>query len=115
MKLQDYLHLYIGCNTTKGKLVGIKQNICFIEVESGEIIQFDLQNDNEIIKPILRRLRDMSAEESSVLVEKGFSIGRPNGYSFSSNAILYLLSKQIDLFSLLENGLAIDQKQFSAQ
>ena len=30
MKIEDYLHLYLGCDTNDGKLVKINGSTCFI-------------------------------------------------------------------------------------
>jgi hypothetical protein len=111
MKIENYLHLYLGCDTNYGKLVGIKGSVCFILSQNGEINQEDLNNGNQSIKPILRKFNDMSIIESTELNKKGISIGQRKGYSFTPDAVLYLLSLRIDLFNLIANDLAIDCNQ----
>ena len=111
MKIEDYLHLYLGCNTNNGKLVGINGSTCFILSQNGEINQEDLNNKNQSIKPILRKFSDISLSESTELNKKGISIGQRKGYSFTPDAILYLLTLRIDLFNLITEGLAIDLNQ----
>ena len=108
MKIENYLHLYLGCDTNYGKLVGINGSTCFILSQNGEINQEDLNNGNQSIKPILRKFSDLSIIESTELNNRGISIGQRKGYSFTPNAILYLLKLHVDLFNLIANGLAID-------
>ena len=100
------MHLYLGCNTNEGKLVGIHQTSYLIQKENGEIIPI---NKSETIKPILRKLSDMNSNESEELNKKGVSIGQRKGYSFTPEAIYYLLSLKIDIFNLIEEGLAIEK------
>ena len=111
MKIENYLHLYLGCDTNYGKLVGIKGSVCFILSQNGEINQEDLNNGNQSIKPILRKFSDLSIIESTELNKRGISIGQRKGYSFTPDAILYLLTLHIDLFNLIAEGLAIDSNQ----
>ena len=111
MKIEDYLHLYLGCDTNHGKLVGINGSTCFILSQNGEINQQDLNNQHQPIKPILRKFSDISINESTELNKKGISIGQRKGFSFTPDALLYLLTLRIDLFNLIEEGLAIDLNQ----
>jgi hypothetical protein len=111
MKIEDYLHLYLGCDTNSGKLVGINGSTCFILSRNGEINQEDLNSKNQSIKLILRKFNDISINESAELNKKGISIGQRKGYSFTPDAILYLLTLRIDLFNLIAEGLAIDLHQ----
>ena len=106
MKINDYIHLYLGCNTNEGKLVGIYQTTYLIQKENGEIIAI---NKSESIKPILRKLRDLNSNESEELNRKGISIGQRKGYNFTPEAIHYLLSLKIDIFNLIGEGLAIEK------
>lgn len=107
-KIEHYLTLYPGCHTNKGKLIGIRQHIVYTQSENGNITEHDTTNAEFFIKPILKKLRNLSGDESSELIKLGFSIGRPLGYSFSPNAFLFLLSLHVDLFGLIESGLATD-------
>ena len=110
MKIYEYLHLYLGCNTNLGKLIGVNEKSYFIRSEDGEIIERTFF-DEPMIKLLLRKISNLNTEESSILNQKGLSIGRPRGYSFSPDAILYLLALRIDLFNLIAEGLAIDMNQ----
>jgi len=106
MKIDDYIHLYLGCNTNEGQLVGIYQETYLIRKANNEVIAI---NKSESIRPILRKLNDLNSNESEELNRKGISIGQRKGYSFTAEAIHYLLSLKIDLFNLIENGLAIEK------
>lgn len=108
MKIEDYLHLYLGCDTNSGKLVGINGSTCLLLSQNGEINLGDLNNRNQPIKPILRKFGDLNNQESTELNKRGISIGQRKGYSFTPDAILYLLSLRIDLFNLIAEGLALD-------
>ena len=107
MKIYKYLHLYLGCNTNLGKLIGVNEKSYFIRSEDGEIIERSFYDQPEV-KLLLRKISDLNIEESAELNRKGLNIGRPRGYSFSPDAILYLLALRIDLFNLIAEGLAID-------
>ncbi len=107
-KIEHYLPFYFGCSTNIGKVIGIVNHIVLTESANGAVVQHDTAHAGFSIKLFLRRLRDISEAESSTLIEKGFSIGRPQGYSFSPDAFLYLLSLQVDLFNLIDSELAID-------
>ncbi len=110
MKINEYLHLYIGCATNLGELVGVNENSYSIRLENNEIIT-KIFNEEPHLKLFLRKISDLNVEESTELNKKGLSIGRPRGYSFSPESILYLLSLRIDLFNLIANGLAVDINQ----
>lgn len=140
MKLEEVIHLYLNCEVVVdgfkeeqdiAKLIGIVHeeaqllNTCHNQHGSCHI---------SLIKPILRKLEDMAEEEKNVLfqivfgddktfgsfsydpVEKLLSaVGVMLSYGIyeeqmSNRAFAYCLSKSIDLFSLVENGLAIDAK-----
>jgi hypothetical protein len=110
-QLTKYLQLYIGCNTSKGQLVGIKNNSLFIESSNRGIIEdYDIQTVGISLFLYLRQLSDLTEEESNELIKKGFSIGRPRGYSFSAEALLFLLTSNIDLFGLINSGYAKELK-----
>ena len=98
------LGLYIGCQTSEGKLIGINQNSVYIESHEGLVKEHEISKLGVSFKLFLKKLNSLSAEESNLLIKKGFSIGRPNGYSFSPEAILYLSSLGVDLFGLIESG-----------
>ena len=114
-KIEHYLPLYPGCHTNKGKLIGTRQHFVYTESENGNITEHDTTQAEFFIQPILKRLRSLSGDESSELIKLGFSIGRPLGYSFSPNAFLFLLSLHVDLFGLIESGLAIEMDEKEKQ
>ena len=83
MKIEDYLHLYLGCDTNLGKLVGINGSICFMLSPNGEINLADLSEQSKSIKPILRTFGDLNNNESTELNKRGISIGQRKGFSFT--------------------------------
>jgi hypothetical protein len=107
MKIDTYLHLYIGADTNFGKLVGINQDTCFLLSENGKIDQRSISGSNTV-KPLLKRINKLTPEQSIELNKRGLSIGRPKGYSFAPDAFLYLLGIRVDLFGLIDNELAIE-------
>ena len=109
-QLGNCLHLYLGCNTNKGKLIGIREDTLIIEKEGKQIEEYSTQNVGDDLFLYLRQLSDLTEEQSKQLIEEGFSIGRPHGYTFSANGFLYLLSLSVDLFGLINSGFARDIK-----
>jgi hypothetical protein len=107
-QIEKYLPFYMGCPTNLGKMVGVVNHKVFTETDDGNIVQHDSTASGFSMKLLLRRLKDISEAESSALIEKGFSIGRPKGYSFSPDAFLYLLSLRVDLFGLINAEWAED-------
>ena len=106
--IEYYLPLYLGCRTNKGKLVGIHETILITQSENGSILKNDSSQKGTAIKPFLKKLSNISGNESTELIRLGFNIGRPAGYSFSPNAFMFLLSLHVDLFGLIEAGLALE-------
>jgi len=62
----------------------------------------------------LKKLSDLTREESVELINNGFNIGRPKGYSFSPEAFLFLVKLNVDLFGLIQHGFAKDIKSIDA-
>ena len=109
--LNKYLQFYIGCQTNKGRLIGIKNNSLFIESTNGASIEiFEIQTVGVSLFLWLRSLSNLTDEESKELINKGFNIGRPKGYSFSTEAFLFLLTLYVDLFGLINSGYAEELK-----
>ena len=107
--LDKSIQLYIGCETNKGQLIGIVSDRLFIR-EPGKqpITEYHKQVLGKSLFLYLRKIGDISEQQSIELIEKGFSIGRPSGYSFSNDAFLYLLSLYVDLFGMINSGMAKD-------
>ena len=127
LKLHDYALYYIGCkcintwfhpnheaHNAGWELIGFKQNNtkCYL-----------LQNETDetwtdSIKIILRHLSDMTKEEENELEKiKGTRlIPRPYpGVEIkfdTPDTFHWMIKKQFDLFSLIENSLAVDSKTF---
>jgi hypothetical protein len=109
-RLEKCLPLYIGCETNKGKLVGIVKDSLFIQNGEHSIAEYNKQSIGQTIFLHLQKLSDITDEQSQELNKKGFNIGRPSGYTFSNEAFLFLLSLHVDLFGLINSGLAKDLK-----
>ena len=109
-ELTQYFHFYIGCNTTRGKFLGIKKNILFIQTEPGIIEEHDIKTIGHTLFLYLRKLNDLTSEQSKQLVKDGLVIGRPHGYTFTSLSFLYLITLSVDLFGLIDAGYAKDLK-----
>jgi hypothetical protein len=112
-QLGKCLHLYLGCNTNKGKFIGIRKDILFIQTKEELMEEYNIQNLGNTLFLYLRQLSDLTDEQSNQLIKEGFSIGRPYGYTFTNNGFLYLLSLSVDLFGLINSGFAKDMKTFS--
>jgi len=108
-QLLECIKLYIGCNTNKGKLIGIRNDALLIQKEE-KIEEYKIQDTGESVFLYLKQLSDLTEEQSKELIKEGISIGRPYGYTFSGNGFLYLLSLQVDLFGLIKANLAKDIK-----
>jgi hypothetical protein len=108
-RLDKCIQLYIGCETNKGQLVGIKKDRLLIQSnEEQSITEYHTQLLGKSLFLYLRKLSDLTDEQSIDLIEKGFSIGRPSGYSFSNEAFLHLLSLYVELFGLINSGIEKD-------
>lgn len=118
MKIEDYLHLYIGCNaeTSHGirKLIGVEDDIAYTTGGMGFYFI------SEGIKPILRRLSDMTPEEAAECWKLTDTDREIEGWQvvdyfrreenfYEPKTFLYLLAKHFDLFGLIDAGLAIDK------
>jgi hypothetical protein len=104
----DWIQLYIGCETNKGVLVGVLKNSLFIHDERQVIVEYSKEDLGTTVFLYLRKISDLTEQQSDELISKGFVIGRPSGYSFSNEAFLYLLGLSVDLFGIINSGLAKD-------
>ncbi|MBC7829004.1 MAG: hypothetical protein H7122_14740 [Chitinophagaceae bacterium] len=105
-QLDKFLHLYLGCNTNKGKFIGIRKEILFIVTEENQIEEYVIQNVGNSLFLYLRQLTDLTNDQSKRLIQEGVSIGRPYGYTFTNHGFVYLLSLNVDLFGLINSGFA---------
>jgi hypothetical protein len=109
------LSLYVGCDTNKGKFIGIINNNLLINTKATQFEEFDVQLLGHTLFLYLRYLADLTEEQSKELIKKGFSIGRPNGYAFSNYGFLYLINLSVDLFGLINSGIAKDIKMLTKE
>src|SRR5262245_17173172 len=110
-RLDKCLPLYIGCETNKGKLVGIMNDSLFIQNGDQSITEYNTTALGRTLFLYLKKLSDIADEQSEELNKKGFNIGRPSGYTFSNDAFLFLLSLHVDLFGLISSGMAKDLRK----
>lgn len=143
MKLQNYAGYYIGCrcfNTWFLETHEQYDNNWLLEgyrPQSPKSYLLANQTDEtwtDSIKPILRKLEDITEEEMKSLVLIRYSVGntlktvekvnntiqfKTSGFTgggiidlseLSSYQFHYLLKMKFDLFQLIENGLALDSK-----
>lgn len=118
IKPQDYIYLYLGCDVSNGievgKLVGVTES----EYERGKTISLiDFGADSfiewyaEETKPILRKLSEMTEEESAAM-RKLFSEMADNDKAQGeiwADQTRHMLKQGFDLFGLIPAGLAIDK------
>lgn len=126
MKLQDYIHYYIGCKVIgtpyggqptrfeEGIIVGVHLNV--VDVKFGKW-QSIATLDFDKVKLILRKLGD---HEDGELNEYQTLVGkRTDGihsvviHYDTSESFHWLLKKGFDLFGLIEAGLAVDKKVYN--
>ena len=108
--LSNIVKLYIDCATNKGQLMGTCGDILFVRNETKQVEKLNIADMGKTLFLYLRPLQDLTDEESKQLIKEGISIGRPHGYTFSGNGFLYLLSLNVDLFGLINEGWAKDLK-----
>lgn len=126
IKIEDYLHLYIGCevlcpeNNEKYTLTGVDGNTVYLMHTEG-----GAETIMEYIKLLLRPLSDMTEDEMEymgITLKQGtmniqyMRYSNKFGdyeYTPSAEAFRWMLSKGFDLFGLIESGLAIEKTKVS--
>ena len=123
-KIEDYLHLYLGCECIIGDSITTetieavsKNSICTGENKYG----IDCWYKISAAKPILRPLSDMTEEEEKY-VGLGLKAGIANAsmlksryfHSMTPKVFYYLLSKHFDLFGLIESGFAVNAAEINS-
>jgi hypothetical protein len=101
----DHIHIYMGCRCVKyidGK--EDESESVFMHQDHIKVLQGSLK-----VKPILRRLSDMTEEESE---EIGLNPTYPH-VNFNPFEFIYLVDNGFDLFGLIDLGLAIEDKIFT--
>lgn len=105
--LRKYVQLYIGCQTSAGKLIGVNQELLFILSPVDDLVQtFHVNSLGTTLFLHLKQLNDLNYEQSNELIKRGFNVGRPKGYAFSPEAFIFLLTLYVDLFGLTSSGFA---------
>ena len=106
-RLDKCIHFYIGCETNVGQFVGVRKEHLFIQGKDDDnTTEYSTNLLGSTIFIYLQRLDDLTEDQSKELIKRGIAIGRPNGYTFSNEGFLYLLSLNVDLFGLVNSGFA---------
>lgn len=113
MKLQEYIHYYIGCNGVLnnrdtqliGTAIGMYQ---FIDLDTNQCGEGDLGD----FMPVLRRLEDLTEEERVEIFGPDTRFYKPFDYDDACDIKQWhaLLKKGFDLFGLIDAGLAVGAK-----
>jgi hypothetical protein len=126
-QIKDYLHLYLGCYAiaptgTRVYVEGVFWRDCdlyakiLIQDRNSDINGVDGNCPAYNLKPILLPLSSMTIEEAKAHLN--FNCMETKGaitdvYEVAAAQTKYLLSKQFDLFGLIDDGLAVDATQIS--
>ena len=113
IRLEKCVHFYIGCDTNKGKLVGVKQE-CLLVQADGSITEYGTEALGRSLFLYLQQLNNLTEAQSREIIKKGIAIGRPNGYTFSNEGFFYLISLNVDLFGLIQSGYAKNLHEVSS-
>ncbi len=115
-RLNKCVHFYIGSDTNMGQLIGVKNDYLLIQARDGEdIAEYEIQLLGNSLFLYLQHLNELTEAQSKELINRGIAIGRPNGYTFSNEGFLYLLSLNVDLFGLIRSGYARNINNVSPQ
>ena len=124
-RIEDYLHLYLGCSVIIEQLKYDSNNIANKTVLAGpyKLIAVGLSENNRVIKldgytpvvtdtikPVLRPLSDMTEDEA---IDFGwmrlFTLEHfIDKKLYKPESFAHLLARQFDLLNLIEEGLALD-------
>lgn len=123
-RIEDYLHLYLGCSVMVEQLKNKSNNTTKILLSGPyKLIAVDLSDNNRVIKlddytpvatdtikPVLRPLSNMTEDEA---IEFGwmrlFTLEHfIEKKMYNPDAFAHLLARHFDLLNLIEEGLAVD-------
>lgn len=115
-QIKDYLHLYLGCDCViKGeeevkKITGISyddtQRIWWAYFENEENCYAMIDD----VAPILRHIGDITNEEKENIEGSDWT---PNGsWEYTPETFKYLLSIGVDLFGLIDEGVAVNATEY---
>lgn len=138
MELIEVIHFYLGCpiigtyhdqSGSKGFLTGVTNggHECEIQfilqdgINAAEDPEYNLTSE---VKPILRKLEDMTEEEKKVVGFDAYGVLRNNVYPGETKPLTgaelnfrwiatqfdYMVKQRFDIFGLIPAGLAIDEK-----
>lgn len=115
-KFTDY-HLYLGCDTTLGKLVAIAEDGDFTcRTNEGDLVTGNIHYASDL-KLILRSLIDMTEEEREELDKtKAFQRVTPVHHIgvnvWTAESFKWCFAKGFDVFLLIESHLAVNRKDY---
>lgn len=134
-EIKDYLHFYMGSDLnfkitkietgliTIDKMTSLSEDcVCFSD--SPDIYFDDVSFNETSCKPILRQLNDITKEEKEVasklcgvvnLFNNKNKDEKFNYVKHEAEHIAYLLKQGFDVFDLIEDGLAVDEKTLTEQ
>lgn len=124
-RIEDYLHLYLGCNVMIERVDYGPHNTTIKPITRGpfKLVEIDISNnsrqfktegfilnENDIVKPVLRPLNDMTEDEA---IEFGwmrlFTLEHfVEKKLFKSELLAHMLARHFDVFDLITDGLALD-------
>lgn len=117
MEFREIAHLYIGCQTTEGKLIAVTPWTAYVEINH-ELQSVPLED----LVPVLRHLDSLTEDEKKTIESLGsdpaieffYERGKclKHTWWMKSKGILYLLKKGFDLFGLIESGEAVNKMGF---
>jgi hypothetical protein len=108
-ELKDVIHFYWGQECERWHVQYLKGSNAYRS-------KIDVEAIRELAKPILRPLSSMTEEEARELFKHQYGDEKYNrtmlrfAFQYSPDAFRYLLSKGFDLFSLIENGQALEKQ-----
>ena len=105
----DYLHFYLGCKVVlNDEMIWLLSGVhkAYLVLDGG-VYGLIKVTDYDMVKPVLRTTQSVTQEEWDAAPKSSLHIGVDSIF-YSPELFNHLLSLRIDLFGLIENGLAID-------
>lgn len=125
-KIEDFLHLYLGCNAKvlieKEEVTALIYCVRTSRTVTISTIKSNFEINMKHVKPILRPLSDMTEDEEiqvcnicNLMTATNIKQALMNGghyvihVGYGFELTVYLLKQGFDLFGLIESNLAIDK------
>lgn len=120
-KIEDYLHLYIGCECYESynNKIGILSGLC-IGADNPVLVEHNKSKwwlKYSEVKPMLRPLSDITEEECDVLgLNRNYFIEQSHEVrNWLPLEFKYLLKQRFDFFGLIPSNLAIDKTKIETK